>query len=1311
MTNHTVPAADRSGSPRRPYVLSALSLLLATAGVLGTAGASSAAVTLLYVDRSNPTCSDSGAGSATTPFCTIDRAASVATAGQTVQVAAGTYSEQVILDNSGTSTAPIVFRPAAGATVTVTGKAHGFTIVGRSYVEVRGFRVVGTTGDGISVKSSQSVVLADNEVTGSGAPTSANHAVGIYLESTSGSVISGNKTHHNSDRGIYLNLSNGNTISGNVSYSNAREYTREAAGMHLYRSNDNTIAGNVTYSNEDSGINIYQTSSNNLIVGNLTYNNGDHGVDVSQSAVNNRVVGNTVYKNVTAGLNCEGSSSCVFENNVSVDNGIASPRTHSNIRVDNTSATGSSMNNDVMYLSKADVMAIWNGVNYSTVAALRTATGQEARGLQADPLWRNPGSGDFRLSPGSPAIDSANSGAGGQTTTDLEGTARIDDPATANTGVGPRAYDDRGAYEFIPGSRSNTAPSAVDDSVTTSPDTPVTVNVLANDTDPDGDTLTTVSAGVPAHGTTVINSNGTITYTPSSGYTGSDQFGYAISDGRGGTASAKVSISVTSGGGTTNTPPLAADDTATTPAGTPVAVNVLKNDTDADGDALTVTGSTTPAHGTTTVNSNGTVTYTPASGYTGTDVFDYTVSDGRGGTDTGTVTMTVTPTASQPGPNNVANPGFETDTSGWNLTGSNKEIKLSRVSGGHSGSWSGKLMNTSPDKKRNCYLNDNPNTVTSTQDGTYTVSMWVRADTAGSTFSLRVQELAGTTVVATKSATATLGTTWQQVQLTMTAAASGHALNLNGIVLNSPANTACFYADDASLTLTPPAPPPPSSNNPPVANDDQAATTDGAPVTVNVLANDTDKDGDVLSVTNTTTPAHGSVTIGANGNITYTPNAGYNGSDTFDYTVADGRGGTDLGSVTVADNITPPPPDPNFVGNPGFEADTSGWNTNGGDAGVTLTRVAGGHSGSWAGQLTNTNATTSNCTLNDAPNWMNGTSAGTYTTTLWARADSAGATLRARVREFNNNIAVGSQTSTLTLDTTWQQVTVTYVPAMLGSTLDLNVYTLNTPPGTCFSADDVTMLYSTDLPVNQPPVALDDTASTQQDICGHRGRARQRHRPRRRHRDGGVGRGTVERHGGRQQQRHDHLHPLNRLHRVGLLHLHGHGQQGRHGHRYRDRHGGGRRPEPEPGRQRRLRERAHRLGHRGLVDRRHSGQGRRRARRWLVRPAHQPHDRLRELHAQRLPELGAQQHGGHLRREHLGPVRHRRHGLQAPDPRVQRQHAGGPADHHHVAHRGLAAGHGHLSGGGRRHHARPQCLLDDDATGCLLLRRRRLRRG
>ena len=71
-------------------------------------------------------------------------------------------------------------------------------------------------------------------------------------------------------------------------------------------------------------------------------------------------------------------------------------------------------------------------------------------GINADPKWANLGARDFHLTAGSPAIDSANSGISGQPGSDVAGVARVDDPATPNPGVGPRTYDDRGAYEFQP---------------------------------------------------------------------------------------------------------------------------------------------------------------------------------------------------------------------------------------------------------------------------------------------------------------------------------------------------------------------------------------------------------------------------------------------------------------------------------------------------------------------------------------------------------------------------------------------------------------------------------------------------------------------------------------------------------------------------------------------------------------------------------------------------------------------------------------------------------------------------------------------
>jgi hypothetical protein len=107
--------------------------------------------------------------------------------------------------------------------------------------------------------------------------------------------------------------------------------------------------------------------------------------------------------------------------------------------------------------------------------------------------------------------------------------------------------------------------------------------------------------------------------------------------------------------------------------------------------------------------------------------------------------------------------------------------------------------------------------------------------------------------------------------------------------------------------------------------------------------------------------------------------------------------------------------------------------------------------------MSNTGAASSACTLNDSPNWVARTTAGTYTGSTWARADSAGAALKVRFREYNGSTFVNSATTTITLSTSWQQVTVAYIPQVIGSTLDFNVYVSTAPTGVCFYADDVSI--------------------------------------------------------------------------------------------------------------------------------------------------------------------------------------------------------------------------------------------------------------
>lgn len=141
-----------------------------------------------------------------------------------------------------------------------------------------------------------------------------------------------------------------------------------------------------------------------------------------------------------------------------------------------------------------------------------------------------------------------------------------------------------------------------------------------------------------------------------SGTTGWAQFSHTLpltgasfmirfrTDGNAGNDLAMIDDIVIRAAGATggNRAPIASNDSATTEKDTSVTIDVLSNDSDADGDALTVVLVATPAHGSATVNADNTVTYTPAVGYSGSDSLSYSVSDGKGGTDTATVAVTVT---------------------------------------------------------------------------------------------------------------------------------------------------------------------------------------------------------------------------------------------------------------------------------------------------------------------------------------------------------------------------------------------------------------------------------------------------------------------------------------------------------------------------------------------------------------------------------------------------------------------------------------------------------------------------------------------
>ncbi len=191
------------------------------------------------------------------------------------------------------------------------------------------------------------------------------------------------------------------------------------------------------------------------------------------------------------------------------------------------------------------------------------------------------------------------------------------------------SYSTTGTVTYVVDSpvTTNSAPVAKNDSASTLENTAVTIYVLSNDSDPDGDALT-ISSVSGVNGSARINSNGSITFTPASGFSGTETFSYSISDGKGGNASATVSVSVAAAPVASNKAPVAIDDSALS-SGSAVTIAVLGNDYDPDGDTLKVTGVTQGSKGSVKINADGSLTFTPAKNFKNSDTFGYTISDGK----------------------------------------------------------------------------------------------------------------------------------------------------------------------------------------------------------------------------------------------------------------------------------------------------------------------------------------------------------------------------------------------------------------------------------------------------------------------------------------------------------------------------------------------------------------------------------------------------------------------------------------------------------------------------------------------------------
>ncbi|MBM5574503.1 retention module-containing protein [Deefgea sp. CFH1-16] len=233
-------------------------------------------------------------------------------------------------------------------------------------------------------------------------------------------------------------------------------------------------------------------------------------------------------------------------------------------------------------------------------------------------------------------------------------------PPTANfaDAIAAEIIADNKNPEFVD---TNNIPLGTDQTTTTPEDTPVSGQLVAKDDN--GDVLIFSKTSDPSHGTVVVNANGAYTYIPNKDYTGPDSFQVQVSDdGKGGTDTLTVNVGVTP----VNDAPVASNDSASTVINTPILnINVLANDKDIDGDTLTITSAQAqdPSKGTVSINPDGTINFIPANNVLGPVVINYSISDGKGGTDTAQLTINVGDVSTPPIQKiEVGQPGLQDDS-------------------------------------------------------------------------------------------------------------------------------------------------------------------------------------------------------------------------------------------------------------------------------------------------------------------------------------------------------------------------------------------------------------------------------------------------------------------------------------------------------------------------------------------------------------------------------------------------------------------------------------------------------------------------
>ncbi|EGR3371057.1 RTX toxin, partial [Vibrio parahaemolyticus] len=455
----------------------------------------------------------------------------------------------------------------------------------------------------------------------------------------------------------------------------------------------------------------------------------------------------------------------------------------------------------------------------------------------------------------------------------------------------------------------------VADKATVVEDTPTIIKVLGNDTFEGTDKVVSLDTNNgPANGTVSVNPDGSVTYTPNDNYHGTDSFTYIVTSG-GVSESTTVSVDVTP----VNDAPVAKDDTVITDEDTPVTIDVLPNDNDIDGDKLSIQSASVPeAQGKVEIV-DGKLVFTPAENFHGDAEITYTLTDGAL-TDQATVNVTVNAVNDTPVvESNLADQTLAEDFTPYTIDLNTAFSDVDNVDGELTFSVSG-----------------NSNVLVSIENGIATISptadwngseilTFKATDPSGESISQTVNFTVAPVadIVADKATVVEDTPTIIKVLGNDTFEGGDQVVSLD--TNNGPANGTVSVNPDGSVTYTPndnyhgtdsftyivtsggvsesttvnvdvtPV------NDAPVAKDDIATTQEDTAVTIDVLTNDTDVDGDKLSIESASVPKEQGTVEVVDGKLVFTPAENFNGDAEITYTVTDGEL-TDEAKVTVTVN-------------------------------------------------------------------------------------------------------------------------------------------------------------------------------------------------------------------------------------------------------------------------------------------------------------------------------------------------------------------------------------------------------------------------